>query len=375
METVDVAVIGAGVAGLSAAAALAPDVSVMVVEMEATPAHHATGRSAALYLPTYGPPTVRRLTAASGTFFRSADGGRSPTALVAPRLVMYVADEPNRARLLALAANMGEAGGTLELIDAGATRKRCPALRDDWVVAGGLDHDALDIDVAATVATYRSAMVGASGQLRTSHRVTAVDRMNNGWTLTTTQGQISAGTIVNASGAWADHVAQLAGIDPLGFVPKRRTMGIGPVAANADPGIHFVAHADMLFYFGAEHSDVMFSPADETPSEPADARPEEIDLAIAIDRINAATTLGLRSVRQSWAGLRTFSPDGDLVLGPDPIDRSFVWCAGQGGYGIHTSAAAATATASLTLDGSLPAELRNVGLTPEALLPDRLRTG
>lgn len=375
METVDVAVIGAGVAGLSAAAALAPDVSVMVVEMESAPAHHATGRSAALYLPTYGPPTVRRLTAASADFFHSADGGRSPTPLVTPRSVMYVADEAHRSHLLGLSTNMGEAGGVLELIDADACCERCPALRPDWVVAGGIDHDALDIDVAATVSTFRAAMVEASGRLRTNHRVTALDRMTNGWTLTTTQGAISAGTIVNASGAWVDHVAVLAGIDPLGFVPKRRTMGIGSVAADVDPGNHFVAHAEMHFYFGAEHDDVMFSPADETPSEPTDARPEELDLAIAIDRINEATTLGLRSVRQSWAGLRTFSADGDLVLGPDPVDPSFVWCAGQGGYGIHTSAAAAMATASLTLGRALPAELLDVGVAPDDLLPDRLRTG
>ena len=322
METVDVLVIGAGVAGLSAAAALADDVSVMVVEMESTPAHHATGRSAALYLPTYGPPTVRRLTAASAVFFHSADDGRSATPLVSPRSVMYVADDGHRAHLTGLADGMGEAGGRLELIDGGAARTRCPALRDDWVVAGGVDHDALDIDVAATVATFRSRLVERGGQIRTDHRVTELHRNVGGWAATTTSGPISAGTVVNASGAWVDRVADIAGLAPLGFVPKRRTMGIGPVAAGVDPGDHVVAPADMAFYFGAE-------------------RPEEIDLAIAIDRINEATTLGLRSVRQSWAGLRTFSADGDLVIGPDPDEPTFIWCGGQGGYGIHTSAAAA----------------------------------
>ena len=149
-------------------------------------------------------------------------------------------------------------------------------------------------------------------------------------------------------------------------------MGVGPVAAGVDPGHHFVADADMAFYFGAEHGNVMFSPADETPSEPTDARPEEIDVAIAIERINEATTLGLRSVRQSWAGLRTFSPDGGLVIGPDPAEPTFIWCGGQGGYGIHTSAGAAMATAALTLGTSLPAPLVEVGLTPDDLLPHRL---
>lgn len=374
MESVDVLVIGAGVAGLSSAAALADDVSVMVVEMESTPAHHATGRSAALYLPTYGPPTVRRLTAASAAFFHSCDDGRSATPLVSPRSVMYVADDGHREHLTGLADGMGEAGGTLELIDAPAARTRCPALRDDWVVAGGVDHDALDIDVAATVATFRSRLVERGGQIRTDHRVTDLHRNVGGWTVTTTSGSISAGRVVNASGAWVDRVAEIAGLEPLGFVPKRRTMGVGPVAVGVDPGDHFIAHADMAFYFGAEHGGVMFSPADETPSEPTDARPEEIDLAIAIDRVNEATTLGLRSVRQSWAGLRTFSADGDLVIGPDPDEPTFIWCGGQGGYGIHTSAAAAMATAALTLGTALPGPLVDVGLEPDDLLPHRLRS-
>ncbi|NND75698.1 MAG: FAD-binding oxidoreductase [Ilumatobacter sp.] len=375
METADVAVIGAGIAGLSAAAELARSVSVIVVETEATPAHHATGRSAALYIPTYGPPTVRRLTAASAPFFRSANDGRSPTPLVSPRTVMYVADEAHHDHLLAFAAGHGEAGGSLELIDGPASRARCPALRADWVAAAGVDHDALDIDVAATVATFRAGLVERGGLLRTNHRVTALDRGRNGWTLATTGGPISAGTIVNASGAWVDVVAAMAGLAPLGFEPKRRTLAVGPIAAGADPGDHFVAHAAMRFYFGAEHGDLLFSPADETLSEPTDARPEEIDVAIAIDRINEATTLGLRSVRQAWAGLRTFSADGDLVLGPDPADPAFVWCGGQGGYGIHTSAAAAMATASLALGEALPAALVDVGLRASDLVPDRLLAG
>ncbi len=373
MESVDVVVIGAGIAGLSAAAALAPDVSVVVVDMEASPAHHATGRSAALYIPTYGPPNVRRLTAASAEFFHSGGDGRATSPLISPRMVMFVADDDHHQHLLDFEASHGEAGGRLEIIDSAASRVRCPGLRPEWVVAAGVDHDAYDIDVAATVATFRSALIERGGQIRTDHHVTAIERSRDGWTVTTSGGPISAGIVLNAAGAWVDHVAAMAGITPLGFVPKRRTMGIGPIAAGEDAGDHFVAHAAMHFYFGGEHGDLMFSPADETPSEPVDARPEEIDVALAIERINEATTLGLRSVRQSWAGLRTFSPDGDLVIGPDPSDASFVWCGGQGGYGIHTAPAAASATAALTLGGELPTELQDVGLTPSDLLPDRLR--
>jgi len=372
MESVDVIVIGAGIAGLSAASELAADVSVVVVDMESVPAHHATGRSAALYIPTYGPPNVRRLTAASAGFFQSGSDGRAASPLVSPRMVMFVADEEHHQHLLDFEASHGAAGGRLEIIDAAASRVRCPGLRPEWVVAAGIDHDALDIDVAATVATFRSTLVERGGQIRADHHVTAIDRSSDGWTVTTSGGAFSAGIVVNAAGAWVDRVAAMAGIAPLGFVPKRRTMGIGPIAPGEDAGDHFVAHTAMHFYFGGEHGDLMFSPADETPSEPVDARAEEIDVALAIERINDATTFGLRSVRQSWAGLRTFSPDGDLVIGPDPTDPSFVWCGGQGGYGIHTSAAAARATAVLALGDALPAELQNVGLEPAALLPDRL---
>lgn len=373
MESVDVVVVGGGIAGMSCAAHLATDVSVAVVEMEATPGHHATGRSAALYLPTYGPTTVRRLTAASVDFFRSAGDGRAPTPLVTPRSVMYVADEAHLARLRSLAESLGVAGGDLELIGPTECRRRCPALEPAWVVAGGVDHDAMDIDVAATMATFRSMLIERGGRLRTDHRVTAIDRSAAGWEVTTTEQSFSTGMIVNAAGAWVDDVARLAAVEPLGFEPRRRTMGIGPVAAGTDAGDHFVAHADMDFYFHAEHGDLMFSPADETPSEPTDARPEEIDVALAIERINEATSLGLRSVRQAWAGLRTFSPDGSLVLGPDPVEPGFVWCAGQGGYGIHTAPAAALATASLALGRPLPEELGTAGLTSEQLGAGRLR--
>ncbi|MFT6392375.1 MAG: D-arginine dehydrogenase [Ilumatobacter sp.] len=174
---------------------------------------------------------------------------------------------------------MGAAGGVLEPIDPAECRRRVPALREDWVIGGGLDHDALDIDVDATVATFRSMLHERGGELRPDHRVIALTKSGSGWGVTATHGSLSAGMVVNAAGAWVDEIAALAGIAPLGFVPKRRTMGIGPVAAGQDPGEHFVAHVSMDFYFGREPGDVMFSPGDETPSAPADARPEEIDLA------------------------------------------------------------------------------------------------
>jgi D-arginine dehydrogenase len=373
MESCDVLVIGAGIAGLSAGAELAERCSVLVVDMEATPAHHATGRSAALYIPTYGPPAIRRLTGASRGWFESRADGLADTDLISPRLVMYASDEAHVGHLERMVENMGNAGGTLHRLDAAETRALCPALRADWVVAGGVDRDAYDMDVAAIVATYRRRLASAGGRVAPDHRVTGLDRSGAGWRVRTTAGEIGCATVVNAAGAWVDEVAGLAGLAPLGFVPKRRTIGVSPTHADVDPGEAFVAHAAEQFYFGREVGGLLFSPADETPSPPVDAKPEEIDLARAIDAINICTTLGLRSVSSSWAGLRTFSADGSIVIGPDPAEPTFIWCGGQGGYGIHTCPAAARATAALTLGDDLPADLTDGGLRADHLTPDRLR--
>lgn len=370
-----VVVIGAGIAGLSAAAAIAERTDVTVVEMESTPAHHASGRSAALYIPTYGPPTIRRLTRASLDWLTSRGHGVADVDLITPRLVMYAADAAHLHHLEATAAGMGDAGGTLHLLTPAETRAICPALRPEWVAAGGVDRDAYAMDVAAIVATFRRQLANAGGEVDLDRRVVDLTRTASGWTVATTAGTLHCDVVVNAAGAWVDEVAALAGIEPLGFVPKRRTIGIGRVtpAAAGLVGNAFVAHAAEHWYFGAEPGGVLFSPADETPSAPCDARPEEIDLALALDGIAAATDLGMRSVSSSWAGLRTFSPDGSIVIGAEPTDETFVWCGGQGGYGIHTCAAAARATAAAVARDDLPPELTTAGLDFQALGPARLR--
>lgn len=370
-----VVVIGAGVAGLSVAATLAPSTDVLVVEMEATPAHHASGRSAALYIPTYGPPTIRRLTRTSLDWLSSRGDGIADVDLITPRLVMFAADADHIDDLHATAAGMGDAGGTLHLLSADETRALCPALRPEWVVAGGVDRDAYDMDVAAIVGAFRRRLADRGGRVDLERRVTGLGRNASGWSIETTAGTVECDVVVNAAGAWVDDVAGLAHVDPLGFVPKRRTIGIGRIPPDTvdQVGPAFVAHAAEQWYFGAEPGGVLFSPADETPSEPCDARPEEIDLARALDGIDTATTLGMRSVSSSWAGLRTFSPDGSIVIGPDPQEPTFVWCGGQGGYGIHTCEAAARATAAAVLGEELPPDLVAAGLTFADLGPDRLR--
>ena len=370
-----VVVVGAGVAGLSVAATLAATTDVLVVEMEATPAHHASGRSAALYIPTYGPPTIRRLTRTSLDWLSSRGHGVADVDLITPRLVMFAADGDHIDHLHATAAGMGDAGGTLHLLTAEQAREVCPALRPDWVEAGGIDRDAYDMDVAAIVSAFRRLLADRGGQVDLDRRVTGLTRTASGWSVETTAGAVDCDVVVNAAGAWVDDVAQKADIEPLGFVPKRRTIGIGRIAPEVAEhvGPAFVAHAAEQWYFGAEPGGVLFSPADETPSEPCDARPEEIDLARALDGIDTATTLGMRSVSSSWAGLRTFSPDGSIVIGADPHEPTFVWCGGQGGYGIHTCEAAARATAAAVLGEDLPDDLVAAGLSFDDMAPDRLR--
>ncbi len=367
----DVVVIGAGIAGLSAAAELASDCSVRVLEMERTPAHHASGRSAALLIPSYGPPDIRRLTRASLEWFHTAGHGQSEVEVISHRYIMYASDEASLGHLHGLIDVMGDAGGHLELIDAAETRRLCPALRSDWVMAGAVDDGAHDMDVAAIIDVYRRALHRRGGRLDTDHKVTALNRTEDGWDVVTTGGDVSCDVVVNAAGAWVDAVAATAGIRPLGFEPKRRTIAISKPEAGADPGEAFVADAGEEFYFGREAGGLLLSPADATPSEACDAKPEQIDIAYAIDRINTATDLGLRTVTASWAGLRTFSPDGEIVIGPDPTDPTFIWCGGQGGYGIHTCPAAARATAAIALGNELPDDLTATGLTTRALSPAR----
>jgi len=367
----DVVVIGAGLAGLSVAAELATDTEVRIIEMESTPARHASGRSAALFIPTYGPATIRRLTAASREWFASAGAGHSDVELLTARPVLFAADSAHIGDLDQLIAEVEDAEGKLVRLDRQAVCDLCPAIRPDWVVAGAVDQEAHDLDVSATVDAFRRILTRHGGVIDTSRRVVGLARTDGGWTVGTTAGTTTCDIVVNAAGAWVDEVATLAGLAPLGFEPRRRTLAVARPVEGVDPGPAFVAHAGEHFYFGAEAGGVLFSPADETPSMPCDAKPDELDIAAAIDGINAATRFGLRSVSAAWAGLRTFGPDGSIVVGPDPSEATFIWCGGQGGYGVQTAPAAGRAAAALTRGQPLPPDLIATGLTTGALGPAR----
>jgi D-arginine dehydrogenase len=338
---------------------------VVLLEREPMLAHHTTGRSAAQYLEHYGGQLNERLTAASRDFFGHPPEGWASTPLVAPRAALHVG---TAADVEALAAEASGGGKRVRAVSGQQARLMCPALRADWVAGGVLEPDALDIDVAALHQGFVGHARRHGAQIVVSAGLQRVERAGERWRVFTGDSHWDADVIVNAAGAWGDEVATLAGARPVGLQPLRRTAFTveAPFDAGAWPLVHAI---DGSFYFKPESvGQLLCSPADETPSPPCDARPEEIDVARAIEQINAATTLNIHHVRSTWAGLRTFAPDRGPVLGFDDAVDGFVWHVGQGGTGIQTAPAAGRAVASLILDGRLPDDLE---LTAADLAPRR----
>jgi D-arginine dehydrogenase len=363
-ETVDVLVVGAGIAGLSAAAALSTDRSVLVVERFGSPATQTTGRSAAQFIVDYGGPTIRPFTAASRTWYLDGGGhARQPLRSLRGMLVVAGDDVDELA---------GYRAGGLEVLSPAQAGELFPSLRQDRVVAAVHEPQSDDIDVAEAVASFRRALSTAGGIVRCDEQFVSATRDGDAWRAETINGTISAGIIVNAAGAWADEVAVSCRLPPIGLVPMRRTACTFRSLDDSHHASPFLSDAASTWYLKPEAGGFMASPSDETPSAPCDARPEEIDIALTIDRVNEFTTLAVRSITSSWAGLRTFSADRGLVLGPDPLQPSFVWSAGQGGYGIQT-APAASATVAALVRGGLTTELVDAGITLAIASPARFR--
>ncbi|HEX3607405.1 MAG TPA: FAD-dependent oxidoreductase [Candidatus Dormibacteraeota bacterium] len=369
----DVAVIGGGIAGISIASELALDRTVVVLEAEREPGLHATGRSAASYVPSYGPPMVRRLTAASLAGFAEL-GEEAGRPLLHPRAVVYVASAASEPRLRALLA--AQAGGaTRELPVAGALAL-CPALRAGVLAAAAIDETAADLDVAALLAAFAARLRARGGRILLGDRLHALRRRPGGWTLEAGTTTVEAAVVVDAAGAWADPVARLAGLAGLGIQPRRRTIFLSRCRATGSPaGWPFVIAADESFYFRGEGESVLVSPADATPVDAHDARPDEMEIARAIEAVNAMTTLGLRSVATAWAGLRSFSADGEPVVGHVDGAEGFIWMAGQGGYGLQMSPALARLAAAAVRGEPVPTDLAAQGVDASALRPARLLGG
>ena len=358
-------VIGGGIAGVSAAHELAAHVDVVLLEQEEQLAHHTTGRSAAAYLETYRSPTVRRLTLASRSFL---------TPMLSPRPLLWIG-AADRSEALEAAAESGRAlVPSVRLIDFAEARSMCPALRPTQAEIAVLEPDAMDIDVAALHQTFVQGMRARGGEIRRSSPVIGLARAAGRWIVTTPSEVYEAKIVVNAAGAWCDEIAALTGVRPIGLRPLRRTAFTCAAPNGVDVrSWPLVADIDDRFYFKPEGPQLLCSLADETPSPPCDAVAEPLDVALAIERINDATTLDLRHVRRAWAGLRSFVADRTPVVGIDPDAPGFCWLAGQGGYGIQTAPAMARATAGLVVDRRLPDDLLALGVTADDLSPARCR--
>ncbi|MGZ4763072.1 MAG: NAD(P)/FAD-dependent oxidoreductase [Ilumatobacteraceae bacterium] len=372
MSSYDVLVVGGGIAGVSIGYELAADRSVGLLEMEATLAFHTTGRSVATFLESYGGRTIRLLTTASRAFMEDPpDGFDRP--LLKPLPLVWVAPHSDLEDLHSMHASVTEFVPDVRALSADEVVDRTKVIRRDWVAGGLLEPGASEIDVAALHGGYAGRLRARGGEIHTSAGVVAMKRSGDLWHVVDRAGNsYLAPVVVNAAGSWCDLVAEIAGARPVGIHPLRRTVFTIGAPDELDPlSIPLVADVAGTFYFKPEGPQILCSPADEVPSEPCDARPEELDIAKAIDVINSATTLDIRHVRSSWAGLRNFVADRSPVAGFDDAVEGFFWFAGQGGYGIQISPALAQAGASLVRSGALPANLTARGLDSGAL--DRRR--
>ncbi|MEO9615175.1 MAG: FAD-binding oxidoreductase [Nitratireductor sp.] len=370
-QDVDIAVIGAGIAGASVAAELAAGARVALLEREAQPGYHTTGRSAALFSTIYGPAPIRALSRASAGFFDAPPDGFAAGPLLSPRGVIMIARQDQLGSVEAMLADLAQ-GSAVARLDAAAIAAMVPLLRPGYAVAAVHEPGARDIDVDALHQGYLRRFRDLGGRLVTDGGVDALAHDGQGWRIDTGRGAIRAGTVVNAAGAWADEIAVLAGATLVGLVPKRRTAMIVSAPEGVPvSGYPTVVDIDEEFYLKPESGRLLISPADETPSPPCDAQPEEIDIAICVDRIERAFDLKVARIDNKWAGLRSFVADKVPVAGYDPSVPGFFWLAGQGGYGIQSAPALARCAAALVLRNDPPADIVDHGLDVRALRPER----
>ncbi|MEM7045834.1 MAG: FAD-binding oxidoreductase [Pseudomonadota bacterium] len=371
MEQVDIIVIGAGIAGASAAFALSEEASVLLLERESQPGYHTTGRSAAVFAPAYGNLAIRRLTAASRSFYDAQAGGLADGPVLHARGELLIARPDQLGSLDQAEADLAQEAGGVERLDTDAVIERLPVLDPGYVAAALADDAAMDMDVAAIHQGFLRGFRRRGGRLQTDAEVTSLRQDRAGWEVTWRSGVCRADIVVNAGGAWADDIADLAGVARIGLVPKRRTAFIFDPKDRIDPAWPIVIDVDESFYFKPESGLMLGSPADETPSPPTDAQPEELDVALAVDRIERATVWQVTSVKRRWAGLRSFVADKTPVVGFDLDRHGFFWLAGQGGYGIQTAPALARVAAALALGRALPDDIAATGLGAEELAPER----
>lgn len=373
MTGCDVIVIGAGISGAAAAHELAREgYRVVLLEGEAQPGYHSTGRSAALYTRNFGNRIVRALNGLSLPFFLDPPPGFADHPLLRPRGALTVATADRRDaidELLTIGAD-----GSIREIDPAQAVEMVPILRRDGIAFAVFEAGVMDMEVHAIHQGFLKGMAAHGGRLVCNAAVTVIDRHRGGWRVEAGGQSFTAPVIVNAAGAWAEDVGRLAGLLPIGLTPKRRTA----IIVDPPPGVDLrdwplVDQAGDAFYFKPEAERLMASPGDATPVPPCDVQPEDLDVAVVVDWLERTTHLTVRRIVHKWAGLRSFVADETPVVGPDPAAEGFYWLAGQGGYGIMLAPTLARATAALVSTNALPADFADAGVTAADLAPGRLR--
>lgn len=369
---VELAVIGAGIAGASLAAELAGARSLVLLEQEAMPGYHTTGRSAAIFSKGYGPPPIRALARAAEAFFKVPPSGFADHPLLQRRGTLLIARADQRDHVIAMQEEYADA--QLVALSRAEALTRMPLLRPDYLDSALWDGDSYDIDVNGLHQGFLRMMKAKGGQLLCNAEVLALERSNDRWRIETKAGPILAESLVNAAGAWADRVGEMAGAAPIGLQPKRRTaMIVEAPAGCAVSDLCLTVDIEEQFYLRPDAGKLLISPADETPSSPCDAQPEELDIAVCVDRIERAYDLSIRHIERKWAGLRSFLADKAPAVGWDPACPGFFWLAGQGGYGIQTAPAMAKLAAELLIDSRATMDWLDHGLDPRCLSPGRFR--
>lgn len=374
MREFDVAIIGGGVAGLSLAYFLAPHRSVAVIEREDGLGYHSTGRSAAEFVLRYNAPEVCKLAAISKTFFDRPPESFSDVALLKQRGGVMIANAEKAARLEAVFAEESAANPDLKRLTVEEAIALVPVLRRDYVAGAFYDPNFWDIEVENLMQGYLRGARRHSAEVIERSEVIAPRREENGWVLSTSVGEIRAKVIVNAAGGWADPVASVFGVEPIGIVPHRRTAITVDLPAEIDAlTLPEINEIDEDFYMKPEGGRLLASPADATPCEPSDVQPEEIDVAWAAHYVEEATTVPVRRIFKSWAGLRSFSPDKLPVIGYAKDRPDFFWLAGQGGFGILTSPALGAFAANLLIGAPTPDSFAANGLDAGVFSPERFQ--
>ena len=362
----DIIIIGAGIAGASLASELSDTHNVILLEREDHAGYHATGRSAAIFLPTYGPAVIQALTKASGAFFHNTPKDFCPTPLLSPRSTMMVAKTGDEAHINeALAVGMCE-------IDISETQKRIPPLNTNLYNRAFVDDDTSDIEVDVLLHAHLKKFKQNGGKLLRRSEVTAIEKTSDGWKIQCKNETYTGAIIVNAAGAWADTIATMANLPVCNLHPKRRSAALIDVSTKWDSSTWpLTVGAGNTFYFRPMGAKLMISPADETVTQAHDAWADDMALAQAMELFGEATGYDVTHVEHSWAGLRTFAPDGDPVVGFDPQANGFFWLAGQGGYGIQTSPALSRLAAALIRGQEIPQDIAEFGVKSQLLSPDR----